>query len=355
MIPYLKAVMEGRRRGFAAAVARGFLSAASLLYALGHLLHRLAYATGIRRSVKLPVPVISIGNLTTGGTGKTPLVELLVRRLVARRLRVAVLARGYGRTSAGDDEDLLAGIAGAARFAGADRVASARRALEEFKPDVFVLDDGFQHYRIRRDADLVTVDATGPFHNGRLLPAGLLRDRPSALRRADLVVLTRTDQVTPADLAQVRERVALHSGGLPTMETVHRPSGVRLPRENRTVGLDWLRGRSVFAFCGLGNPESFWRTARGAGADVVKTRAFPDHHPYGAKDLRQLEAEAQEFMADLMLTSEKDATKLDPASFSRPLAALRVELEAVRGDDALESLLDRVVRSRAATEVAPAR
>src|SRR5688572_10931907 len=184
MSAYLRDVIEGRRRGLGASVLRGFLSVASVGYGAAHGLHRMAFLMGLLRPAILPIPVISVGNLSAGGTGKTPLVQWVVRRLERRRLRVAVLARGYGRRpDGGDDEDLLEPSELVRRYADPNRAGAARRALAEFRPDIAVLDDGFQHYRIHRDVDLVTIDATQPFGNGRLLPRGLLRDRPSALRR----------------------------------------------------------------------------------------------------------------------------------------------------------------------------
>ena len=303
---------------------------------------------GLVRRVQLPVPVISVGNISAGGTGKTPLVKWVVQRLERRRLRVAVLARGYGRRlDGGDDEDLLGGSDLVRRYAHPDRAGAARRALAEFRPDVFVfvLDDGFQHYKLHRDLDLVTVDATNPFGGGRLLPRGLLRDRPAALRRAQAVVLTHTDQVTPAELEGLKQEIARYSLDRPTIDTVHRPVGIRTLADRRSWNVDWIRGRRIFAFCGVGNPGAFRRTLESAGADVVKFRAFPDHHVYRPAEARQIEVEAQEFMAGALVTTEKDATKLDPAAFRLPVAALRVELEAVRGGERLDSLLESAVRS----------
>ncbi len=342
----LRDVVEGRRRGPGAAVVRGLLSVASVAYGAGHALHKLAFDLGLARRAVLPVPVISVGNIAAGGTGKTPLVEWVVRRLERRRLRVAVLARGYGRRpDGGDDEDLLGTSELVRRYADPNRVSSARRAVAEFHPDAIVLDDGFQHYRLHRDLDLVTVDATNPFGYGRLLPRGLLRDRPSALRRANAIVLTRTDQVTPSELASIREDLARHSLDRPVIDTVHRPAAVRTLADRRAWGPDWLKGRRVYAFCGVGNPESFRRTLESAGAEVVKFRAFPDHHVYRPAEARRLEVEAQEFLAGALVTTEKDATKLDAAAFRLPVASLRVELEAVRGGERLEAILESAVRS----------
>ena len=343
---YARDVIEGRRQGLAAAGVRALLSVASAGYGALHGLHRLAYSLGFARSATLPAPVISVGNISAGGTGKTPLVEWIARRLERRRLRVAVLARGYGkRADGGDDEDLLGPSDFIRRYADPDRVRSARAATREFRPEVFLLDDGFQHYRIRRDVDIVAIDATNPFGYGRLLPRGYLRDRPASLRRAHAIVLTRTDQVTPAELEGLRAEIAGYSLDRPIADSVHRPVGVRTLADGRARGLDCLKGRRVYGFCGLGNPGAFRRTLVAAGADVVKFRAFPDHHAYRLAEAQQLQVEAQEFMASDLVTTEKDATKIDAASFRLPVAAVRVELEIGRGIERLESILESCVRT----------
>ncbi len=338
---YLLSVIEGRRRGAGAALVRGLLGLLSGFYILGHALRRLGYRLGLLRSVKFPCPVVSVGNLTAGGTGKTPLVQYIARWFSRKSFRIAVLARGYGRISGdADDEDLLSEmqLENAVRLAGKDRVASGRRALEDYKAELLLLDDGFQHYRIQRGLDVVAVDATQPFGNGCRLPRGLLREAPDALRRADLIVLTRTDQVPPAELDALRARVG------PAVETVHKPVLVRNLSARKQTGLDWLRGRAVFAFCGVGNPDSFRRTLQSLGAEVVMFRAFDDHHAYTAQDVKRLNAEAQEFMAEALITTEKDATKVKAGGFDLPLTALRVEIEIVRNEDLLEERLLAVAR-----------
>ena len=224
------------------------------------------------------------------------------------------------------------------RLPGKDRVAMGRKALSEYRADLLLLDDGFQHYRVQRGLDIVAVDATQPFANGYLLPRGLLRERPSALGRADLVILTRTDQVTPAELEELRQKIG------PAVETVHRPVHVRSLWNRKKHPLDWLRGRNVYAFCGVGNPEAFRRTLESIGARVVKFRPFEDHHAYTGQDLRRMNAEAQEFMAEVIVTTEKDATKVHAEGFELPLAALRIEIEITRSEELLEERLLAVVR-----------
>jgi len=351
---YYLSVISGRRRGVVAAIMRLLLSAATVVYYALHKARHLLYRIGLLRSVRLPVPVISVGNLTAGGTGKTPFVEMLARRLAKRNLRVAVLARGYGRREdGGDDEETFAEmeLENVVRLAGADRVALARRAIQEYRADLVILDDGFQHFRIRRDLDVLMVDATNPLAGGRLIPRGLLRERAACAARADLVVLSRCDQAGAAEVAALRER--FDRLGRPVVETAHRPISVRTLWNKKRQNLEWLRGRRLSAFCGIGNPEAFRRTLEALGADVVKFRAFDDHHAYAPQDVRQLNAEAQEFMAEGLITTEKDATKLNPEAFDLPLAALRVEIEVMRGDDRLESCLRSLTREAAPVGALP--
>jgi tetraacyldisaccharide 4'-kinase len=343
-------VISGQRRGLGAALLRALLTLASGLYVFLHGTRRFLYRIGLFRSHGFPCPVLSVGNITAGGTGKTPLVQYVARWFARKNFRVAVLARGYGRVDgAGDDEDLLSEMEldNAVRLAGADRVANARKALADYHAELLLLDDGFQHYRIRRGLDIVAVDATNPFGNGRRLPRGLLREAPDALRRADLIVLTRVDQVPPLELEALRAKIGK------AVETVHKPVLLRDLTARKRHGLDWLRGRSVYAFCGVGNPESFRRTLESLGAEIVKFRAFDDHHAYTPRDLRRLAAEAQEFMAEAVVTTEKDATKVGPEAFDRPLTALRVEIEVTRNEELLEERLLAVAREIPRRAAAP--
>jgi len=351
---YLLGVMTGRERGVGAAILKVVLSALTVVYYAAHKFRHFLYRAGLLRSVRLPVPVISVGNLTAGGTGKTPFVEMIARRLAKRNLRVAILARGYGRTEPGrDDEEILAEmeLENVVRLTGRDRVANARRAIAECRADIIILDDGFQHFRIRRDLDILMIDATDPFAGGHLLPRGLLRERPACAARADLIVLSRCDQTSAGELAALRDRIDRIAR--PLVETAHRPVTVRTLATKKRQPLEWLRGRRVYAFCGIGNPESFRRTLESLGAEVVKFRAFEDHHPYTPRDARQLSAEAQEFMADTLITTEKDATKLAPEAFDLPLCALRVEIEVTRGDERIEQCLRALSREATPVGVAP--
>lgn len=347
---YVLSVISGKRRGPFAALLRALLSCISLVYAFLHGTRRLLYRSGLLRSHKFAVPVVSVGNLTAGGTGKTPLVELLAKWFARKNFRVAVLARGYGSTADGsDDEDLISEmeLENVVRLAGRDRVIQGRRAVSDYRAQLLLLDDGFQHYRIQRGLDIVAIDATAPFSNGRLLPRGLLREPASALRRADLVILTRVDQASPSELAALRARVG------PAVETVHKPVHLRSLGNKKRYGLEWLKGRSICAFCGVGNPDAFRRTLEDLGAEVVLFRPFDDHHAYTPSEIRRLNAEAQEFMADAFVTTEKDALKLKADNFELPLVALRVEIDIVAREELLEERLLAVVRDIPRPAAAP--
>lgn len=338
-------VLSGRRRGLGAALAKPVLSGLSLFYRAAHRMNRLLYAAGLRHSLKLPVPVVSVGNLTTGGTGKTPFVEYLARWFEARGLRVAILSRGYGRlpVGEGDDEAFAPESPLIRRFAHPNRARLARDVNRSFGPDLFLLDDGFQHYPIRRDLDLVLVDALNPFSNGRVLPRGLLREKPAALKRADLIVLTRSDQVDPTRLETIRATLRRLSAGRPVVEATHRPVELEWPSEHRRLPLEWLRTRELLAFSGIGNPEAFRLTLESLGARVASHAVFPDHHRYAPEEIRNLVVKAKEFMAEALVTTRKDAARLGSAEIDLPMVFLKVEMRIVRGADALEERLSALV------------
>lgn len=319
-------------------------------YRAGSELDRGLYRLGLKRRVKLPVPVISVGNITAGGTGKTPFVEFLAGWLEANGRRVAILSRGYGRVRGRslDDETLDSGSPRIARFTHARRLRLARKVIRDFKPDILLLDDGFQHHAILRDLDLVLVDALDPFSNGHLLPRGLLREPPSSLRRADMVVISRSDQVGPTRLETIRKMLVRVSGGRPVLEAVHRPVELQSLSEGRSVPLEWLRTRRLVAFCGIGNPEAFRITLESVGANVVSHVVFPDHHPYRPEELRNLGLRVKEFMAEGLITTRKDAVRLPGQLPNVPVFVLKIRLQVTRGAEELRGRLSQVAGLAAA-------
>jgi tetraacyldisaccharide 4'-kinase len=298
-----------------------------------------AYRTGIVRQNRLDGAVISVGNLTTGGTGKTPMVCLIAERLLTEGKSVGILTRGYrgetavtgasGRASAeatSDEVELLKARLGnrVAFGVGGDRY---RRGRELGRRGVkwFVLDDGFQHLELSRDVDIVLIDATTPFGGGRLLPAGRLREPRSALRRADIVVITRSSHAPAVEAVVRRESNAAifyASTGLDSVRTLGGRTPGRVDAE--------ARARRLFAFCGVGNPSAFTADLRGWGLQIVGRKFFADHHRYTQQDARAIEREAREAGAEAAICTEKDIHNLrgvDWPSFSVLYCRISLQVE----------------------------
>jgi tetraacyldisaccharide 4'-kinase len=339
-----QALISGRSRGPWSGFKRSGLYVLSLPYGLAVGMRNWLYDRGWKRARRAGVPVVSVGNLTAGGTGKTPCVEYIARWYRRHDLRVAILSRGYGGTGGPNDEALVLeeNLPDVPHLQGADRVALAAVAVEELDSELLVLDDGFQHRRLARDLDVVLIDATNPWGHGHLLPRGLLREPRRGLRRAGLVVLTRCDQVEPAELAALRERVARFAHAVPLAETVHRP--VELVNAEGTAALERLADRPVAAFCGVGNPEAFRRTLLDLGARLEVFRTFPDHYSYARTDVAELLGWARELPGDgIVVTTQKDLVKLRLSRLGeRELWAVRVELHVTAGLEALEGRLAAV-------------
>jgi tetraacyldisaccharide 4'-kinase len=340
-------LVSGRRRGPLAALARGGLWLASLPYGLAVRLRNLAYSIGWKRSVRTAVPVVSVGNLTVGGTGKTPCVEYVAGYFNDRDCRVCILSRGYGSgESAQNDEALVLAenLPDVPHLQGADRAALACVAIEELESEILVLDDGFQHRRLARDLDLVLIDSTRPWGHGHLLPRGLLREPPSSLRRADAVILTRCDLVGQEERQAIHRRVERLAPGVPIVESVHRPIAL-VNADGETLDAGALAGATVAWFCGIGNPEAFGRTLEALGYQAIGSHVYPDHHGYTRPDVEALEAWARTLPDDAsVVTTQKDLVKLRLSMLGeRPLWALRVGLVITAGADALHALFERVL------------
>ncbi len=346
--------MSGERRGPGAAAVRCGLRALSVPYWLGSQARAALYQCGVLRRRRLDVPVISVGNITTGGTGKTPLVVWLVRWLKERGIAVAILSRGYGATAPGgsasdgsaSDETLLLRryLPQVPHLVGKDRYATGRRAVADHGAQCIVLDDGFQHLALARDLNIAVVDALLPFGYGHLLPRGLLRGPLCGLRRADLIVLSRCD-LTPRDaLEAIRRRIEEACGPRPVVESVHRPVRFHRHGSEGDEPLAWAAGRRLYAFSALGNPAAFPRTLARLGAEVVAHRTFRDHHWYTAADLDALARAAAAAGAEALVTTEKDAVKIRsfPAD-GPPLFVLAVEFALTEGEGLMTEALERVV------------
>lgn len=335
------------------------LGLAALPFGLVAGLRRLAYDRGWLATARAAAPVISVGNLAVGGAGKTPVTLAIAARLAARGRVPAVLSRGYGATrgdarvvsdgravrlsaaEGGDEPVLLARrLPGLRVLCGPRRADLAVRAVGELGADALLLDDGFQHRALARDLDVVVLDAANPVGNGRLLPAGPNREPLAALRRAGLVWLSRVDQASPEALARWRA-LALEATGRPAVESRHAPLDLVDGTLARPLGLEALRGRRVLLLSGLARPGAFRRTVEGLGAEVAAERRHPDHHRFTAAELAEAFAAAGAAGCGLVVTTEKDAVRLDPAAAADPrLAVVRIDAELTAGAAALDEALD---------------
>jgi tetraacyldisaccharide 4'-kinase len=338
-------LVRGESRGLLPTMARAGLGGIAALYRGGMAARNLAFDRGWKASHRAEVPVVSVGNLTLGGTGKTPMVEWVSRWYRARGLRVAILSRGYGDSSGLNDEGrvLEENLPDVPHLQSPDRVALARGAVEELESEVLVLDDGFQHRRLARDLDLVLLDALDPFGRGRIFPRGLLREPIRSLRRAGVVVLSRADLVDESTRDAIRHRAEGEAGPLRWALARHAPLDL-IDAEGRSFPIGDALGRRVGAFCGIGNPEGFRRTLEGLGLAVDGFRAFPDHHPYAASDVADLAGWVRALGVELALTTQKDLVKLRSLGLGPvPLRALRIGLEIMDGAEVLDRALSALL------------
>lgn len=345
---YYRALVSGQARGLWPGLLRGGLRAVSVPYGLASWCRNRFHDWGWKRCRRAVVPVVSVGNLTLGGTGKTPCVEYVARFFREQDKRVAILSRGYGSSQGRNDEALVLeeNLPDVPHLQGADRAALAAIAVEELESEVLVLDDGFQHRRLARDLDLVLVDATEPWGLGYLFPRGLLRESRRSLRRAGVVILTRCDQVGEAERGRLHAEVERLAPGVPVVESTHRPLEL-VNAERAVVPLHPTLERPVAAFCGIGNPEAFRRTLAGLGASVVKFRTFADHHAYTRADVEELRGWARNQAKEcLVITTQKDLVKLRLLQLGgKDLWALRIGFHVEAGQHALDQQLRHVLRS----------
>lgn len=343
-----RSVISGEKRGIEAAINRGFLSACSLGYGAAVRIRNRAFDVGLKRSRNAQVPVISVGNITAGGTGKTPMVAWLVQQLQEHGLRPVILSRGY-RSLPGEanDEKLVLDqlCPGVPHLQNPDRVESSRMAVEEQEAQVLVLDDGFQHRRLARDLDVVLIDALNPFGYGYLLPRGLLREPLNGLKRADLIVLTRADQIDDDAKRQIIDRIARIRGAADHAEVAFAPECLT-NATGETADLNALTGQPVTAFCGIGNPAAFARTVENCGLQLADgdPLAYPDHYHYRSGDLTHIANLAGEQQTSAIVTTQKDLVKIKRDELGGvPLWAIRIGAKILAGAELIDEQLARVV------------
>ncbi len=338
------------------------------LYGVSVRLRNILYTHGIFKARRLPCRVISVGNIVVGGTGKTPAVMAIAKRLQKGGMRVAILLRGYKRrvrekvTIVSDGENVCASpmesgdeaymmakhLSNVPIIVGKCRYLAGQIALERFKVDVLLLDDGFQHRQLTRDLDILTISAVHPFGNPeKLLPVGTLREPLTALQRADLILLTHVD--TPNISLHTQKAVKRLAPNVPVLESIHQPThlyslvlnknsekGTSVPTNIRE-----LKGKRVLAVCGIGNPEAFVATLMRCSVADVELLTFPDHHVYTETDKQRIYTAFQTVRADLIVTTQKDEQKLGHLmeNSELPIVVLAVALVITEGEVEFNNML----------------
>jgi len=334
---------------------RFILGAASVGYSIAIGLRNFLYSARWLKIHSADAVVISVGNITTGGTGKTPLVIWLCKKIVSD-YHCAILTRGY-KTSAQEIENLTDEPAifsescpEAKVIVNPDRVAGAEEAAIKFGSKMLVMDDGFQHRRLARDLDIVAIDATLPFGYGRMLPAGLLREPVSSLKRAGAVVITRCDQIAENELSGLEEKLRRINPDMVISRSIHAPAYVK-SIDNKESSLEELKNKKIFAFCGIGNPGSFLATIKTTGAELVGSKTFNDHYQYTKASIADIFEQAERLKADLILTTQKDQNKITRPASSKteiPLAYIGIEIQFLSGEKKLWGLIEKTLAGKMA-------
>ncbi|MFW6108058.1 MAG: tetraacyldisaccharide 4'-kinase [bacterium] len=353
--PQFRKWLSGDVRGARATVLRLALWLASIPYGLVVRIRNFLYNIGVLPEHRVDRPVIAVGNLTAGGTGKTPAVELVARWFLDHGARPAIISRGYGAADGRNDEALLlaARIPGVPHRQHKDRFQAAVAAMKLDGANALVLDDGFQHRRLARFGNVVLIDATCPFGYGHLLPRGLLREPRKGLRRADVIVVTRADQVGERELSGLLRRLDRLAPQPPKATAIHAPTAaVRFPGGDTAE--PWvLEGKRLGLFCSIGNPDAFRRTVEQLGAGVEWAAEYPDHHWYSEADVAEI-CRAGGAAVELFVTTEKDAVKLGMVARAgeaplwpadRTLWVLQVEMRLTSGEAGLTRLLEEALRA----------
>ena len=345
MRSYIADIMYDRRKDFASLPLRVVLRILSVIYSLVISVKNYLYDKRVFKTNDVPCRVVSIGNLTVGGTGKTPAAIMTAKLLMAEGYKVAVVSRGYGRkektplvvsdgvkilatpAESGDEPYIIASsVTGVPVVVGADRYRAAELAFQRFRPDVIVLDDAFQHRRLYRNADIVTLDAGDPYGNDYLLPRGILRESPWSLSRAKAVIITRYHEDMHRE--KIERMVKYYNRNVPIFFSKHVPKALRIPFSVQCRDPEFIRDKKIAALSNIACPSSFRQTLVSLGGDVAVHHSMDDHHRYTAQELNRLEREIPDSGADILVMTAKDERNLPDSYRFKTVPAFVLDIEA---------------------------
>ena len=350
---YYLSILYGQQRGFIAALIKSTLSAFTYPYSVVLNTRDFLYKNSVFKSTRLPVKVISIGNITTGGTGKTPLVEFMARYLLEKNKKVAILSRGYGDNNPlqknndnVNDECLILkeNLREVPVLAGKNRVKNGERAIRDYDVDCLVLDDGFQHLKLKRDLDIVVIDSLNPFGGENLIPSGNLREPLKNLGRADLFIISHCNQSKKQIIKSIYTKLNYVNNDAPVCESIHSPVHIENLKDGSIKRPEWLKGKRIYALSAIGNPESFTCTLKDLGANLIKHKKFHDHHNYNKEEMGYIVSEARSLNADAIVVTQKDIVKIrkmDIKDFN--ILSLKIEMQITKGIKLYKKAIDRVL------------
>ena len=350
---YYLSILYGQQRGFIAALIKSTLSAFAYPYSAVLNTRDFLYKNGVVKSTRLPVKVISIGNITTGGTGKTPLVESMARCLLEKNKKVAILSRGYGGNNSlqenndnVNDECLILreNLQDVTVLAGKDRVSNGEKAIRESGVDCLLLDDGFQHLKLKRDLDIVVIDSLNPFGGENLIPRGSLREPLKNLGRAGLFIISHCNQSKEKTIKSIYTKLNHVNNDAPVCESIHWPVHIENITDGSILGPEWLKGKRIYGLSAIGNPESFTYTLKELGADLIKHRKFHDHHNYNREEIGDVVYEAKLLGVDAIVVTQKDIVKIKKMDINDfNILSLKIETQITKGIELYEEAIDRVL------------
>lgn len=338
---YFLSLMQDKRGSLIDRSIKAVLFILSVVYGFAQALIDMAYKTGLRKIHRADLPVISVGNITLGGTGKTPFAIFLADHYALDQKKVSILIRGYGKDESVQLTDELAEVK---VYVGQDRVRNASLSFQEGN-DLAILDDGFQHRRLARDLDIVLIDAQNPFGNGHMFPRGVLREPVGALERAGIIVATKIDKITDEQACRLEERIRTISPKAVFATARHRPlfftdvTGAAYSAED-------MRGKKVVTASGIGDPAYFRMVLENSGPVIADEIIYADHHMFSRADVARMYASAVREQADHVIVTKKDHVKLkglDISSIEDRLMVLNIAIEIVKGKESLIAGLNSVL------------
>ena len=369
-------LISGHKAGLGAGLLRLVLGVAAGGYSIAVRARNFLYSKEWLKVHRADAAVISVGNITVGGTGKTPLVIWLCKEIISdskfqiSNCQCAILTRGYKTRRAScvmrraknkhntqyairnteiDEPAILTESCPEVKvIVNPNRVAGAAEAINKFGAKVLIMDDGFQHRRLVRNLNIITIDGTQPFGYGKMLPAGLLREPVASLKRADAVVITRCDQVTETELSEIEKKLSAINPNIIIARSIHSPAYVKTT-DNQEISIEHIKGKKIFAFCGIGNPDAFLNTIKTIGSELVGSKVYNDHHHYTDDCLTDIYEQAGVLKADLILTTQKDWTKIKRLALVKkdiPLAYIGIEIKFLAGEDKLRGLIEKTLAGK---------